>query len=82
MKGTLAVMVCACKLCIRSKEFQAALEKIPEQERKFWTNLYDDLNNVEQDRDYYKVVVDGSWPNADEVIAHHRAARNELEVIS
>ncbi len=69
-------MVCNCKLCIRSKEFQVALEKIPESDREFWKDLYNDLGNVEQDRDYYKVVVDGSWPSADEVIAHHRAKRS------
>jgi hypothetical protein len=68
-----SVKVCECKLCIRTKKFRASLEKIPESEREFWIGLHDDLYHVEVDRDYYKSIVDGSWPNADEVISNNRS---------
>lgn len=68
---------CTCDLCNRSRQFRGELEKLPEVDREFWTNLYNHLCNVEADRDYYKVVVDGSWPSADEVIANHRKKKNE-----
>ena len=64
--------MCNCNLCIRTRQFRETLEKIPEQDREFWSKMYDYLCEVEDDRDYYKAVVDGSWPTADEVIAYHR----------
>lgn len=67
-----SVKVCECELCVRTKKFRASLEKIPESERAFWTDLYDHLFHVEVDRDYYKSIVEGSWPNADEVISNYR----------
>ena len=69
-----SVRVCECELCIRTKKFIAALEKIPESERAFWTDIFDLLGNVECDRDYYKAIVEGSWPSADEVISNYRGS--------
>lgn len=63
---------CECKLCARTRQFRLALEKIPEQEREFWSNLYNHLFDIEVDRDYYKAIVDGTWPNADQIIGHYR----------
>lgn len=64
--------MCDCRLCKRSREVRAALERIPEQEREFWSRLHEGLFETEADLEYYKAIVDGTWPNADEVIANHR----------
>lgn len=37
--------------------------------------MYDQLEEIETDRDYYRVIVDGTWPNADEVIKHIRSKK-------
>ena len=60
------------ELCTRSIQVRAALDKIPESERAFWTDIYNHLCNVECDRDYYKAIVDGSWPSADEILSNYR----------
>lgn len=65
-------MSCQCKLCSRTREFRTKLEAVPEQEREFWSNMYEYLCETEADRDYYKAVVEGTWPTADEVIKNHR----------
>jgi hypothetical protein len=63
---------CHCSLCIRTREFREALEKLPASDRMFWTDIYSHLFHAEADRDYYKAIVEGSWPNADEIISKHR----------
>lgn len=68
-------MACDCKLCKRTGQFKTVLERAPEQDKKFWNEIYNALFHSEADRDYYKCVVDGSWPTADEVIISHRKNR-------
>lgn len=63
---------CNCKLCLRTQQFRLSLEKVPESEREFWSNIYSDLFHVEVDRDYYKAIVEGTWPDADQIINRHR----------
>jgi hypothetical protein len=36
-----------------------------------------EVDHAEDDRDYYRAIVDGSWPSADEVIASKRALRKK-----
>jgi hypothetical protein len=47
---------------------------VPEHQ-EYFRAMYDQLLEVEHDRDYYRVIVDGTWPNADEVIKHIRSKR-------
>lgn len=64
--------MCECKLCLRTRKFEEELDKIPAELREFWLKLYDDLNHAEMDRDYYKCIVDGSWPSSEEILASYR----------
>lgn len=63
---------CDCKICNRFQKFKAWLDTIPDESKEFAIKIYDDLTLTEDDRDYYKAIVDGSWPNADEVIKRIR----------
>lgn len=63
---------CNCRICLRSHRFKEALEKVPDQEKQFFRDLFSDLYSVEMDRDYYRAIVEGSWPTADEIIRKHR----------
>jgi hypothetical protein len=67
---------CNCAICQRSQQFQEALKLVPETDKQFWKDLFSLLYDVEMDRDYYRAIVDGSWPNADEVI-HQRRTKKE-----
>lgn len=56
---------CTCPSCIRSNEFNAALDQIPEGPvRNFFRDQNDCLRHLEDDLDYYKSILDGSWPSA------------------
>lgn len=66
---------CNCSVCERNKAFEKHLQDVDEKSRSFFMNLYDSFLEIEMDRDYYKVIVDGTWPNADDVIKHVRAKK-------
>jgi len=64
--------MCDCNLCKRSRRTQIELDKLTEEQREFWSNVYDFLFETEADLEYYKSLVEGTWPNADEVISNYR----------
>lgn len=68
---------CECGVCKRNRLFQQHLENVSSESRQFFEQLYDAFLETEMDRDYYKVIVDGTWPNADEVIKHVRSKVNQ-----
>lgn len=61
-----------CPICQRTRLFRQALERVPEQDKEFWDGIFDALFHADSDRDYWRSIVDGSWPNADDVIAKYR----------
>lgn len=65
-------MACVCKICVRGKEFQEKLALIPEEHRKYFEEIYDQLNDVENSLDHANAIIDGSWPDADSIIMHTR----------
>lgn len=65
--------MCDCDVCKLSRKVREKLELMPEDQRGFWEEFYDNFIHVEFDRDYYKSVIDGSWPNADNVIENARS---------
>lgn len=65
--------MCDCHVCQRHRSVQAQLDQLPQPQRAFFESLLDTLDNVEMDRDYYRAILDGSWPDADRVLAGFRA---------
>ena len=64
---------CQCQVCCFSRFVTKQLEKIDDETtRLFFRNLYDLYIEAEMDKDYYKAIVDGQWPNADELIQKRR----------
>lgn len=63
-------MSCTCDLCKRNAEFARHVSLLPEEEQKYFNDLYEYLLNTELDLDVWKAVQDGSWPGAIEVAKH------------
>ena len=70
-----SLTVCECEICVRSRSFNVIVEALPAEHQEYFRVMYDHLLEAEHERDYYKVIVDGTWPNADEVIKHIRSKR-------
>lgn len=67
--------MCECEICARSRLFEDRIQAIPIEHQEYFRAMYDQLLEIEMNRDYYKVIVDGTWPNADEVIKHIRSKK-------
>ena len=75
--------MCECEVCQLSRKVHEKLELLPEDQRAFWEEMYDALVHAEFDRDYYRSVIDGSWPNSDLVIERvrtHRASKDVQQI--
>lgn len=72
--------MCECEVCQLSRKVSKKLDLLPEDQRTFWEEMYDALVHAEFDRDYYRSVIDGSWPNADLVIERVRTHRASKDV--
>ena len=53
------------------------LLQLDEDQRQFFEQMYESLIETQYDLDYYKAIVDGSWPMADEIIARKRRKETE-----
>lgn len=72
---------CTCKICTYYHQFLAELAKLPEANRPFFEQLYENYAMQGADLNYANAVIDGNWPTADEVIAfaRERAAKVRAE---
>ena len=73
--------MCECEICVRSRSFNDVVEALPAEHQEYFRVMYDQLLEIEHERDYYKVIVDGTWPNADEVIKHIRSKRGWVKIL-
>jgi hypothetical protein len=64
--------MCECELCQYIREFEKHLEHVPDEHKEFFNNLLEMYLDVDMDKDYYRCIVEGSWPTADEIIAQYR----------
>ena len=73
--------MCDCNLCKENRLIEYHIEKIPEEQKNFFEGFierhYDDALSAE----YNKAILDGSWPNAVEILedALENAKRKRLE---
>ena len=70
-------MACNCDICIRSDNFTKRIAHLPESDKEVFWDLYDILLEREFDLDYYKCLVIGDWPSADDVI--HKIRKRKME---
>lgn len=66
---------CKCKLCKRSCVVRKLAANLGADDRQVVIDLMNDLDDVEVERDYFKSIIAGKWPNADRII---KEARGEL----
>jgi len=66
---------CACDACKKNDDVMERLQRLPEEERDFFEEMWLDNMHLQLDRDYYRAVIEGSWPNADDIIKHIRESR-------
>ena len=59
---------CGCRLCVRSRQFDLRVKPLGEFNRKYFSALYDELCEVEDERDYLRAILDGSWPQSVEIL--------------
>lgn len=64
--------MCQCAVCQDIAQFRNHLDAVPEASRAVLDDLYSFLLDVEQDRDYYRAIADGSWPSSAEILARYR----------
>ena len=70
---------CDCDLCQLSKRIDRAIKKKDFDEMvALITELANWLASAEFDRDYYKSIVDGSWPQAEEILTKSLAKAKEI----
>jgi hypothetical protein len=67
-------MACKCKICKQGKIDEAWYRSLPKSKRKHAMDVLARLNASEMDCDYYHAIIDGSWPEADLIIAGKRNA--------
>jgi hypothetical protein len=61
---------CDCRLCKRNRKFERFLKKYPftKKDTEFLNKIYDDLNMTESELNHREAVLDGSWPQAVEIL--------------
>lgn len=66
-------MCTALKVIDRNSAFRNLCKRLRVQDEEFVKSLMDEVAAAEADACYYRSIVDGSWPDADEIIAHIRS---------
>lgn len=69
--------MCDCDQCQFNKKYQDELDKLPPDAQAFFSDVYDQLAQAETDVSYYRCIVNGVWPNSDEIIAQARKKQKQ-----
>ena len=68
-------MMCDCPVCFKINLLDEHLAKIEDEDvKKFFINLSESYISIETDRDYYKAIIQGVYPDADTRFKEIRAA--------
>jgi hypothetical protein len=61
---------CDCELCKRNRKFEGFLKKYPftKNDTEFLNKIYLDLNMTEFELNHREAILDGSWPQAVEIL--------------
>jgi len=63
---------CECRICNRSRQIDAAIRLLPKPQRLFMQDIHLEFIHAEMDRDYYRAIVKGDWPDGDQIISSYR----------
>ena len=71
---------CNCRICEQSREFYKHMDILKAARlgafAEFFEDIYSELAHVQMDNAVNKAIIDGSWPDADQIIETARAKRN------
>lgn len=65
-------MSCECEVCRYINKVRAKIEKLPDEHQDFFENMLDAHLELQYEHDYYRALIRGDWPNADDVIKSKR----------
>jgi hypothetical protein len=76
-----STMACECGTCRTGRRLKSVAATLAEDDSKWLRELGDELAHAQMDRDYYRSIVDGDWPNSVEILeaALERAKSKRLE---
>ncbi len=64
---------CQCKVCTDCERYFKIIYKLESQEDRDWMeDFYGDYGNKMLDANVNEAIIDGTWQNADEIIAYAR----------
>lgn len=66
------MLKCECKSCKMSAAYEVALEHVPEEHKAVFVELYEECVHAQTDAAYYRSIVEGVWPNSEEILAQYR----------
>lgn len=59
---------CTCQTCATMQSHKEHIAALPEQHQAYFYELVEHLYNVQADLDWYKAVLNGSWPSSKEIL--------------
>lgn len=68
-------MKCECHVCSGYSKFKEMINGVTPEQKLYFEKLFDNFTETSSDLDYYKVLVDGSWDMADDIIARIRKGK-------
>ena len=71
-------MTCQCHSCRQGSAIEAA-KASRDVDELIWLldEVFDELGNAQVDVDYYRVIMDGSWPSGRRILEHALAKYGE-----
>lgn len=68
---------CNCAVCSYYERVKSAIDALPTEHQEFFNIMYDDYVHLQSKYNHQRAVIDGSWPNADQIIKHKRMKREQ-----
>ncbi len=65
-------MACNCKICVQGREFRRIVSQLPPLDQEWMDEFYEEYCNSGLDANVNEAIIDGTWPNADEIIKFAR----------
>ena len=68
---------CECKICVDGREFHRIISQFPAIDKTWMEKYYDDVCNEGLDANVNECIINGTWPNADDIIKFQREKQEE-----
>jgi hypothetical protein len=63
---------CNCRVCQHSRKFFAIVKAMSKkQDRAFMEDTYSRMAHAEDERSYWRLIVEGKWPTSAEILEAH-----------